>query len=138
MEACLQLIEMRIASARADQFIMASILDKMPLLQGHNPVGAAHGRKPMGDDKDRAALGDATHVLLDDPLTLIIERARRLIKNEDPWIADQSPRNGNALPLAARQAAAPLSNHCVVAMRQIHDKFMRTREPGRRRDTLQR
>ena len=68
-------------------------------------VGAPHGREPVRDDEHRAPLGDLAHVLLDDALALVIERARRLVEDQDARIGDQRARDGDALALAARQLA---------------------------------
>ena len=42
----------------------------------------------MGDDEDRPALGDLGHILLDNALALVVERACSLIENEDAWVGD--------------------------------------------------
>ena len=46
-----------------------------------NPMGRPHGAEPVGDDKDRAALADVRHVLLDNGFRFIIQGARRFIEN---------------------------------------------------------
>jgi hypothetical protein len=44
---------------------------------------------------------DLPHVLLDDALALVVERARRLVENENPWIGDEGARDRDALALPA-------------------------------------
>ncbi len=68
------------------------------------------------------------HVLLDDALAFIIERAGRLIEYEDARVHDERPRNGDALALPAGEVRAALADMRVVALRQFEDKFMRARE----------
>ncbi len=73
----------------------------------------------MGDDEHGAPFGDQPHVLLDDALAFIIERARGLVENHNTRLAQQGASNGNSLALAARQAAAAFSDNRVVALRQF-------------------
>ena len=40
----------------------------------------------MRNDQDGTALHDFGHVLLNDVLTLVVECAGRLVKDQDPWI----------------------------------------------------
>src|SRR5262249_30184033 len=80
-------------------------------------------------EEHRAPAGNLLHVLLDHPFALIIERAGRLVENQNPWIGDERAGNGNTLALATRTAAAALTNDGVVALRQFHNKFVR---PGKR------
>ena len=68
----------------------------------------------MGNNEDRPPLGDLPHVVLDDPLALVIERAGCLVENYDARIGDESPGDGNALALTARKAAAALAHDSVV------------------------
>ena len=57
----------------------------------------------MGDDEDGAALGDLAHVVLDDALALVVERAGGLVEDEDARIGDERAGDGDALALAARE-----------------------------------
>ena len=77
------------------------------------------GREAVGDDHDGPAVRDLAHVLLDDALALVVERAGRLVEDQDARIADQGAGDGDALALPARQAAAALADHGVVAFRQV-------------------
>src|SRR5262249_37810001 len=95
-----------VASAGADQLVMAAILHDTAALQRDDAMGHPHRGQSVGDDDNRASLRDPAHVLLHDTLALIVERARRLIEDEDAWIADQGAGDGNALALPARHRAA--------------------------------
>ena len=105
MDACLQAVQRRIAAAGLDQLVVRAVLDQAAAIERDDAVGAAHGGEPVGDDEHRAALGDLLHVLLDDALALIVERAGRLVEDQDARIGDQRARDGDALALAARQAS---------------------------------
>ena len=65
---------------------------------------------------------------LDDALALVVERAGRLVEDQDARIGDQRAGDGDALALAARKAAAALADHGVVALRQLEDEVMRAGE----------
>src|SRR5262249_36181667 len=97
MDSGLQAVERGIAAACIDQIFMGTILGDAARIDSDDPVGTPNGREPMGDNKDSAALGDLLHVLLDDALALVIERARCLVKDQDPGIGDESA--GDCYPL---------------------------------------
>ena len=61
---------------------MRADLDNAAVADADDAVAAAHRRQTMGDDDDRAVLGDAAHVALNDPLAVVIERRGRLVENE--------------------------------------------------------
>jgi hypothetical protein len=67
----------------------------------YNPVGA-HRREPVRDDEDGAAPRDLRHVVLDYSLALVIERAGRLVENEDARIGNERAPNRDPLLLSAR------------------------------------
>ena len=98
----------------------------------------AHRRQPVRDDQHGAVARDAPHVLLDHPLALIVERARRLVEDEDARVAHQRTGDGDALALAARQARAALANDRLVTLRQFEDELVRAGERRRRGNPLDR
>ncbi len=53
------------------------------------------------------------HVLLDDALALVVERAGRLVEDQDARIGDQGAGDGDALALAARQGASRVRRRSV-------------------------
>src|SRR6516165_6787652 len=97
MDPGLQAVERGIAAAGIDQIVMGAVLNEAARVDSHDPVGTAHGRQPMRDDEDGAALGDFLHILLDDSLALVIKRARCFIEDQDSRIGDERPGNGNPL-----------------------------------------
>jgi hypothetical protein len=102
MDPSLEAVEGGIASSDLDQILVHAVLDEALGVERDDPIGAAHGREPMRDDDDGAALGDLGHVTLDHPLALVIERARRLVEDEDAGIGDQRPRALARAPSGAR------------------------------------
>src|SRR5438309_8944466 len=101
MEATLQAMQRGVSAAAADQLVMRPVFDEAPAIEGNDAVAAPHGGQAMGDDEHGAPLGDHRHVLLDDPFALVIEGARRLVEDQDPWIGDEGASDRNALALAA-------------------------------------
>src|ERR1700719_3972633 len=106
MDAGLQTVQRGVAPAGADELVVVVILDDAAALDRDDAVGAAHGREAMGDDQHGAVLRDLAHVLLDDALALVIERAGRLVEDQDARIGDEGAGDGDALALPARQARA--------------------------------
>src|SRR6476469_1066653 len=99
MNACLHAEERGIAPAGAHQLIVRAVLDDPAALDRDDAVGHAHGREPVRDDQHRAAGGDLAHVLLDDPLALVVERARRLVEDQNARIGRERTRDRDTLAL---------------------------------------
>jgi hypothetical protein len=102
MDACLKSVERGVSATVVDQIIMGTVFDDAATIKRYDPVGTPHRREPVRDDEDGAAARDLRHVLLDYSLTLVIERARRLVENEDARINDERARNRDPLLLPAR------------------------------------
>ena len=64
-------------------------------------------------------------------LGLRVQRARRLVQDEDARIGEHGSCDGEALSLPARQLHAPLPNHRVVSVRKGDDEVMCVRGPCR-------
>src|SRR5262249_16483888 len=75
MNSRLQPVQRRIAAAGLDQHLMGAVLDQAAALERDDAVGGAHGREPVRYDENRPSLGYLFHVLLNDALALIVERA---------------------------------------------------------------
>src|ERR1700683_3181288 len=85
----------------------------------------------MSNDDDGAPVHDRTHVVLNDPFALVVERRGRLVQNENAGICHKRPRNRDTLTLAARKIGATFFDHRVVALRQLSDEFVCTSESSR-------
>src|SRR4051812_19943759 len=117
MDTCLHAEQRSVTAAGADQLLVRAILHQPPFLDSDDAVGHAHGRQPVGDDQNGAALRDLPHVLLDDALALVVECAGRLVKDQNARIDGESARDGDALALPSRQARSALADHGIVAFR---------------------
>ena len=67
---------------------------------------------------------DAAQVSADDRLAFRIQRACRLVQDENARIGDERPRDRQTLLLSARQVAGVLFQHGVEAARQPLDEFV--------------
>ena len=78
---------MGVESALAPEQVLvrADFHDFTPL-KADDPGAGANRSQAMSDDDDGAAAHDRAHVLLDDPLAVIVERRRRLVDASDGGI----------------------------------------------------
>src|SRR5438067_8553178 len=125
MDSRLQVVQLRVAAAGANQLVVRAVLDDSATLDGDNAIGAANGRKSVSNEKHGSALADPPHVVLDDAFALVIERARCLIEDQNSRIHDQGTGDGNPLPLPAGQAAAALADDRAIAFGQLQDELVR-------------
>src|SRR6516165_12452467 len=117
-----------VGTLRADQFVVRPVLDDAAALDADDSIGAANRRQAVSDHEYGAALAYLVHVVLDDPLALIVERARRLVEDQDARIGDERARDRDALTLTTGEAAAALADECVVALRELENEFVRPRK----------
>ena len=102
---------------------MRSDFGDFPLVQHHDAVGVPDRREPVRDHKGRPPLDQPVQRLLDLRFRFHIERAGRLVKNQHPGIAQQRPRNRDALFLSAGQTGAVLLDLGVEPVRHRLDHF---------------
>ena len=60
---------------------MTTLLHDSTVQYAKDPVATPHSRQSMSYDDRGSAADDLSHVLLNNSLTFVIKRARRLIKN---------------------------------------------------------
>src|SRR5690606_6039939 len=89
-------------SALLDELAERAALDDPAVLEHEYLVGIRNGREAVRDDERGAPLAECIEGPLDAPLRFRIERARRLVENEDRCILENGARNGEPLALAAR------------------------------------
>src|ERR1043166_107777 len=119
-----------------DQLVELAALDDPPRLENKNPGGVTDGGKPMRDHERRAALHHFVERELNQALGRGVERAGRLVENEDRRIFEQCARDREALALAARKRAAALANRGAEALGMGFDEAERLRPFGRRAHLL--
>ena len=94
---------------------MGALLDDPPVVHHHQPVEDGDGRQPVGDGDDRPPFHQAVELLLDRRLDLRVERAGRLVEDEDRRILEEEAGDGDALALAAGELHPALADMGVVA-----------------------
>jgi len=115
---------MRVEAPAREQLLMRADFDDLPFVQADDPVAMPDRLQAMGDDDHRAPLDDLEHVLLDEALALVVERARGLVEDEDRRVDRQRARDGDALALAAGEIDAALLDERVIAVAQAADELV--------------
>ena len=83
---------------------MRPLLDDPAVLEHDDQVGVADRRQAVRDDEGGPAVQQAPQRLLDLALGADVDRARRLVEDQDPRVGEQRAREGDELALAERQA----------------------------------
>ena len=84
----------------------------------------AHGAQAVRNDKGRAALHDRDHGLVDAPFRFHIDAGGGVIEDQNRWVEQDRPGDGQALSLPSRQRRAALADPGVIALRKAHDLVM--------------
>ncbi len=63
-----------------------------------------------------------------------IDGRRRIVEQQDGWLQQQGPRDGQPLALAAGQVRCPFAEHGLVALRQTRDEIVRLSQSRRALD----
>ena len=108
------------------QFAVAASLGDAALVHDDYRVSVPDGREPVGDEQGGPALGQSADVPHDQSLALDVEGAGSFIKYEDLRVGHDGSRDGDALALAAGEAAAAFAYAGVVAVRHFFYEFMGT------------
>src|SRR5882724_241322 len=123
-------MEVGIAPVGTDQFVVGAVLGDAAALDGDDAVGPAYRGKPVSDNENGAAFTYPAHVVLDDALTLVIERARGFVEDQNTGIGHQGAGNRDALPLTPRKTAPSLADDRVIALGKFENELMRTGQGG--------
>ena len=86
-----------------------------------DPIEIDDRVQPVGNDDHAAASIIAAHVAHDARLGLDVDAGQRFVENNDSRLRDQCARQAHALPLAAGEAEAPLSEPRLVSFLQTRD-----------------
>src|SRR5215213_7389380 len=112
----LQALHAGIGAAAGDQRLVRSGFDDAARFHNHDEIGVAHRRQPVRDDERRAAAHQPRDRRLDEALGFRIERARRLIEEQDRRVLEKGAGERDALALAAGQAVAAVADLGRVAL----------------------
>ena len=114
----------------------ANIAD-LAALDHEDGVRIGERRQSVGYDDNGSPLCNATQIIADDRLAIGVERARRLIEDEEPRVRHQRAGNGETLLLAAGEVLRILLQHGLEAARQPLDELVGACETRRLGDLLQ-
>src|ERR1700704_2278751 len=124
VQSKLQLGEPAVKAAFAHEFRVPALLDDSALVQHQDAGGALHRGEPVGDDEGRAALRQAGQRLLDRKLAFRVQRARRLVEQQDGRIAQKRAGERDALALAAGKGHAALAEAGCIPLGHGPDEAM--------------
>ena len=85
---------------------MGARVENPPVLHHHDAIGQRKHGQPVRDQDRGAVAGELFQDLLDGLLALQIDLAGGLVEDQDGRIAEDGPRQGDALPLSAGEPAA--------------------------------
>ena len=111
-----------IQTVMIQQSSVTSAFYRAALMHDHHLIGVTHRGKPVRDHDRGTALPQPRERHLDGCLALRVERAGRLVEQQDARIAQQRARQGHPLPLAARQPLAAWTDPCREPVRQCRDE----------------
>ena len=119
----------RVGAAADDQLGVRALLDQAAPVQHEDPVGAHDARQAVREDERRAAEHESVEGGLDQRLALGVDGRERLVEHQHGRVAQERPRDRDALPLAAGEAHAPLADDRRVALREPGDELLGVRRP---------
>ena len=96
-----------------------------PFVEHHNPVGAFNRGQTVRHHQQGAPLGQTLNSQLHRAFRFRVQRRGGFIQQQHFGIAQNGPRNRNALLLAPRQHDAAFPQIAGIALRQGGDKIMR-------------
>ena len=117
--------KMSVEAALRGQFRVAALFHHLTLIKHDDAVGLQHGGETMGDDDSGAVGHQAIQCQLHQALGFRIERARRLVQQQQRGIPQDGPGDGDALALAAGQAHATLAEIGIEPLWQAIQEFGR-------------
>src|SRR5208282_5566316 len=134
LHAVLARVEVPVAAARRQQFLVPAAFDDAPALDYENLVGAADGGEPVRDDERGAPAHQVAEALLDERLRLRVQAGGRFVQQEDARVRQDGAGDGDALPLASGKFYSALSHDRVVALRKRFRELVHARDAAGRKD----
>src|SRR5687767_9229759 len=119
--ANLLLEDLAIEPALANQFLVRATLHDASFLQHQDLVRVVHRRKSLRDHERRAPFAQPPHGRLNQMLRRRIDARRCVVEDQDAWVHEERPGNGDSLPLPAAQRYSPLADHRVVTALEFRD-----------------
>src|ERR1700758_3622635 len=110
--------------AALEQLVMPTAVVHSAALENQYRVGVYQYGETVRDDNDSAAFGDPQQIGIDDRLAFGVERARRLIEDQDARITDQRAGDRQSLALTAGQIGGALLDSSFIAARQMFNELL--------------
>ena len=95
-------VEPGVGAVGGQQLVVGALLDDVAGLHHQDQVGVADRRQPVRDDEARPAGAQRGHRPLDQHLGAGVDRAGRLVEDQDRRVGQERPRDGDQLLLARR------------------------------------
>src|SRR5437763_607242 len=108
-------VELRVAASARDELGAFALLQNRAVAEDDNLIHAMHGRDAVRDDERRAPAHEFRQRGHDRGFGRRIERARRLVENQDWRIFQECPRDADALALSHAEVPAALADLRIVA-----------------------
>ena len=115
---------------------MGALLDDRAVLHHQDQVGVADRGQPVGDDEAGPVRAQRGHRLLHQHLGAGVDRAGRLVEDQQRRVGEERPGDGDQLLLAGADVAALVVDHRVVAVGQRVHEPVDVGRPRRREDLL--
>ena len=129
-------VERGIDAVLRDERIVRTALADAVLIDDDDLIGVLHRREPVRDDERRPAHRQLLKRALDIRLGNGVERAGRLIQNQDRRVLQKQACDGDALLLTAGEHDAALADLGLVSVRESLDLLMDVRPLCRLNDLL--
>src|SRR3989449_7459214 len=136
LEPVLLVVQLAVPAVLREQLGVSAALHNLTPLHHKDLVGAANGRKAMGDDERGPAAPQRAQPVLDGGLALRVEAGRGLVEDQDARIGEDRPRNRDPLALAAGELHAPFTHDGVVTLLEATHELVAVGDPRRLFDVL--
>ncbi len=110
--------QLPVAATRGEQVGMGALFNDASPVQHQDPVGIPNRGEPVRHDDAGATDQCVAETLEDAGLGMRVNRAQRIIQDENRRLLRQGPGNRRALLLPPGQVDAPFAQHGLVAVRQ--------------------
>ena len=104
--------------ASLEQLLVGALLDDLAVLHHQDHVGIPDRGEPVGDDEAGPIGPQRRHGMLHQHFGSGVDRAGRLVQDQQCRIGQECPGDGDQLLLAGADIAGFLIQHSVIAVRQ--------------------
>ena len=129
--------DLAVEGVRREQLRVGAGRDHVAAVESEHALGERDRREPVGDHESCAVLEQGAEGCVDLLFDVDVDRAGRVVEDEDRRVEEQRPRDRHALALAARERVAALTDDRVVAVGEPHDELVGVRGLRGRLDGLE-